>query len=144
MKRLTRWNDKTECAELTSYDDYDWKQFWNKELLDDVDFLKLQPAFDKLAEYEDAEENGELLRLPCTKDELINVLAEKLLHTEFGACYMCADPIKGCISINESFNIAGCNGICKMPNDFTAEALIKKVVKELEYFKYKDDIELIL
>lgn len=59
MKRLTRWNDKTESAELTAYDDYDWEQFWNKEVLDIVDSLRLQPAFDMLAEYEDLEEQLE-------------------------------------------------------------------------------------
>lgn len=56
MERLTRWNDQTESAELTAYDDFDWKQFWNKELLDVVDFIRLREAFDKLAEYEDLEE----------------------------------------------------------------------------------------
>ena len=59
MERLTRWNDKTESAELTAYDDYDWEQFWNKEVLDIVDSLRLQPAFDMLAEYEDLEEQLE-------------------------------------------------------------------------------------
>ena len=65
MERLTRWNERTESAELTAYDDYEWDEFEISVLLDDVDYVRLQSAFDKLAEYEDAEEQGLLLRLPC-------------------------------------------------------------------------------
>ena len=83
MERLTRWNESTEMAELTSYDDYDWKEFWNKELLDDVDFLRLQPAFDKLAEYEDLEEQGLILKLPCKFGDLVYVLENCHCYRDF-------------------------------------------------------------
>ena len=63
MERLTKWNDKTEGAELISWDEEEWKDFMGS--LDVPICTELSLAVDKLAEYEDAEEQGLLLRLPC-------------------------------------------------------------------------------
>jgi hypothetical protein len=62
MHRLTRWNDKTEMAELL---DWDTEEEW-KEFIDSLDVpiqVSLCEAFDKLAEYEDLEEQGRLKKL---------------------------------------------------------------------------------
>ena len=64
MDRLTRWNDRTEMAELEDWDtEEEWKDFMGS--LDVPEQIGLGTAIDKLAEYEDAEEQGLLLRLPC-------------------------------------------------------------------------------
>ena len=63
MNRLTRWNDETESAELKNWDKDYWREFMYS--LDPVDSMELSTAVEKLAEYEDAEEQGLLLRLPC-------------------------------------------------------------------------------
>ena len=54
MNRLTRWNERTEQAELKDWDEDCWKDFISS--LDTVDWLGLYGAIDKLAEYEDLEE----------------------------------------------------------------------------------------
>ena len=90
MERLTRWNEQTEQAELVEYDTEEWKEF--KATLHDLDehfvstamnqlaiyedtglephqidaiCCQLGELVDTLVEYEDAEEQGMLLRLPC-------------------------------------------------------------------------------
>ena len=63
MERLTKWNDKTEGAELISWNEEEWKDFMGS--LDVPICTELSLAVEKLAEYEDAEEQGLLLRLPC-------------------------------------------------------------------------------
>ena len=69
MERLTIWNDKTEGAELMSWDEEEWKDFIGS--LDVPICTELSLAVDKLAEYEDAEEQGLLLRLPCKVGDVV-------------------------------------------------------------------------
>ena len=82
----------------------------------------------RLADYEDAEEQGLLTRLD-SKDKLIEVLATKLLHSEFGICYMCKNPIKN-ITLDGVNN--GCDGNCDTSVELTVDNLLKKIVRELE------------
>lgn len=64
MVRLTRWNDRTEMAELEDWDtEEEWKDFMGS--LDVPEQIGLGTAIDKLAEYEDAEEQNLLVQLPC-------------------------------------------------------------------------------
>ena len=67
MERLTIWNDKTEGAELMSWDEEEWKDFIGS--LDVPICTELSLAVDKLAEYEDAEEQGLLLKKEKAVDE---------------------------------------------------------------------------
>lgn len=67
MERLTTWNDKTEGAELISWNEEEWKDFIGS--LDVPICTELSLAIDKLAEYEDLEEQGLLLRLPCKVED---------------------------------------------------------------------------
>ena len=63
MERLTTWNEQTEMAELIDWNEEEWKEF-----MSDFDVpiqTSLSEAFDKLAHYEDLEEQGLLLKLPC-------------------------------------------------------------------------------
>ena len=63
MERLTIWNEQTEMAELIDWDTEEWKEF-----MSDFDVpvqISLGVAIDKLAHYEDLEEQGLLLITPC-------------------------------------------------------------------------------
>lgn len=82
----------------------------------------------KCDEYARAEEQGLLLRLPC-KDKLINVLAEKVLNSDFGSCYMCTNPNKY-ITLDGVNN--GCDGNCGH-KEFKTDDLIKKIVEEIQF-----------
>lgn len=65
MERLTRWNEQTEQAELTAFDDLEWENFkCGLEVSVDID---VSTAINKLAGYEDSEEQGLLLKVPCEK-----------------------------------------------------------------------------
>lgn len=75
-----------------------------------------------------SEEQGLLLRLD-SKDELIEVLASKLLNEQFGACYMCKNPMKN-ITLDGVHN--GCDGECNLSEEHTVDDFIKKIVGELE------------
>ena len=61
MDRLTRWNEKTEAAELKDWDEDYWRDFMSS--LDTVDWLGIYGAIDKLAKYEDLEERGDLKKV---------------------------------------------------------------------------------
>lgn len=89
--------------------------------------------YNRLGEYEDAEEQGLLLRLD-SKDELINVLANKLFKSEFGRCYMCTNIMKN-ITLDGINN--GCDGECNTSEEFTVEDFLKKIIAEMEYKKKK-------
>ena len=91
----------------------------------------------RFADYEDAEEQGLLLRLD-SKDELIEVLATKLLNSEFGNCYMCKNSMKN-ITLDGINN--GCDGQCDTLKEYTVDDFLKKIVRELEYMKYKKQKE---
>ena len=87
---------------------------------------------EQLKEYRDAEEQGLLLWLD-SKDELIEVLATKLLYSEFGRCYMCRNSAKN-ITLDGVNN--GCDGMCINKED-TVNDFLKKIVSEIEYKKLK-------
>lgn len=65
INRLTRWNEETEGAELVIYGQDEWKDL--VESLDLVDWMRIHEAITKLAEYEDLEEQGMLLKLSSDK-----------------------------------------------------------------------------
>ena len=69
MERLTVWNEQTEMAELIDWDTEEWKEFMS--ILDVPIQTSLSEAFDKLAHYEDLEEQGLLLKLPCKVGDTI-------------------------------------------------------------------------
>ena len=129
MERLTTWNDKTESAELISWNEEEWKDFMGS--LDVPICTELSLAVNKLAEYEDAEEQGLLLRLPIGQDrsDLIYILARLLMHTEFGKCYLCTNPMKN-ITLDEKNN--GCDGNCRVDEKFDEDDLITMIIKELQ------------
>ena len=89
---------------------------------------RLDEAIEKLKAYEDAEEQGLLLRLD-SKDKLIEVLATKLLNTEFGYCYMCTNPMKN-ITLDGANN--GCDGQCNTLEKFTVDDFLKKIIEEMQ------------
>lgn len=61
MNRLTRWNGQTERAELKDWDEDEWQNFISD--LDCSIWFSLYSAIDKLAEYEDLEDQGEFKRV---------------------------------------------------------------------------------
>lgn len=74
MERLTIWNEQTEMAELIDWDTEEWKEF-----MSDFDVpvqISLGVAIDKLAHYEDLEEQGLLLKLPCKVGGVVYVIAQ--------------------------------------------------------------------
>lgn len=64
-----------------------------------------------------------------TDYNLTNVLADQLLKTDFGHCYMCTNPMKN-ITLDGINN--GCDGNCRDDDHFTADDLIQKMMRELE------------
>lgn len=64
-ERLTRWDDEAECALLKDFELNEWKECINGFSADDVGQMMLESAIFKLAEYEDAEEQGRLVVYPC-------------------------------------------------------------------------------
>lgn len=90
--------------------------------------MKPLNALEEYKEYKRLEEQGLLLRLD-SKDELIEVLASKLLNEQFGACYMCKNPMKN-ITLDGVHN--GCDGECNLSEEHTVDDFIKKIVGELE------------
>ena len=95
---------------------------------DELDHGITGQCFEKLADYEDLDEQGLLLCLPC-KDELINVLAKLVLNSNFGMCYMCTNSMKN-VTLDGVNN--GCDGNCKH-EEFTTDDLIKKIIKEMQF-----------
>ena len=78
MERLTKWNEYTEQAELLDYTHEEWKDL--KGVMDFVDAMNISVAINKLAEYEDLEEQGKLLEL---KQASVNDVVDKLFsHNE--------------------------------------------------------------
>lgn len=102
---------------------------WNKscKAIDDVD-QEAKDIVREALELKIAEEQGLLLRLD-SKDELIEVLASKLLNEQFGVCYMCKNPMKN-ITLDGVHN--GCDGGCNLSEEHTVDDFIKKIVGELE------------
>lgn len=75
MERLTVWNERTEQAELIDWNGEEWQEFMGE--LDIPVAMSLEVAVDRLAEYEDAEEQGFLLRLPCKVGDIIWIKGDK-------------------------------------------------------------------
>ena len=90
-----------------------------------------QMCLNKLGELEDLEEQGLLLRLPLDMDrsDLIYILLDRLLRTEFGGCYMCKNPMKN-ITLDGVNN--GCDGNCSVSEDVTTDDLLTKILRELQ------------
>ena len=63
MSRLTYLNQDTETTELTQFEGDSWQELIKNA--DAVDQIFIHNAIDKLYEYEDLEEQGLLLKLPC-------------------------------------------------------------------------------
>lgn len=66
MNRLTKWNDRTEQVQLKDWDSDYWKDFMAS--LDTVEWLEFYSAIDKLAGYEDLEEQGKITKIVRCKD----------------------------------------------------------------------------
>ena len=141
MDRLTYTDDEMEKIRTMILADYDCpikaekdsttNTFCNlvcDEFEEDCPFAKVGL---KLKAYEDAEENGMLIRLD-SKDELIKILATKLCESEFGNCYMCKNPMKN-ITLDGKNN--GCDGQCNTSEEFTVDDFLKKIVWEIEALK---------
>ncbi len=64
MGRLTERDWKNKCAGY----------MWNVHPIKDIDDL---PYYKKLAEYEDLEEQGLLLKLPCKVGDIVYVIVEE-------------------------------------------------------------------
>lgn len=64
-----------------------------------------------------------------TDYNLTNVLAELLLKTDWGHCYMCTNPMKN-ITLDGVNN--GCDGACRMDDNFSADDLIQKIIREIK------------
>jgi len=60
--------------------------------------------------------------------ELINAMAEQLLKSEFGRCYLCTNPMKN-ITLDGENN--GCDGNCSADKQFTPDDLVNKVIQEI-------------
>lgn len=67
-----------------------------------------------------------------TDYNLTDILAEQLLKTDWGHCYMCTNPMKN-ITLDGVNN--GCDGECRMDDNFNANDLIKKIIAELNKSK---------
>jgi hypothetical protein len=63
MSRLTYLNESRETTELTQFEGDSWEELIKNA--DTVDQIFMHNAIDKLYEYEDLEEQGLLLKLPC-------------------------------------------------------------------------------
>lgn len=86
-----------------------------------------QQCLNKLGSLEDAEEQGLLLRLD-EKDNLITILATKLLDSEFGHCYMCKNNMKN-ITLDGVNN--GCDGMCNSDEKATVKEFLEKIIAEI-------------
>lgn len=67
-----------------------------------------------------------------TDYNLTEVIAEQLLKTDWGHCYMCTNPMKN-ITLDGVNN--GCDGNCRDDDNFNADDLIKKIIIELNRSK---------
>ena len=63
MSRLTYLNESRETTELTQFEGDSWEELIKNA--DTVDQIFMHNAIDKLYEYEELEEKGLLLKLPC-------------------------------------------------------------------------------
>ena len=63
-----------------------------------------------------------------TDYNLTDILANQLLKTDWGHCYMCTNPMKN-ITLDGVNN--GCDGECRMDDNFSANDLIEKIAREM-------------
>lgn len=92
------------------------------------DAVRLDVALQRLNELEELVASRTFYEYD-SKDLLIEALATKLLQTDFGACYMCTNPMKN-VTLDGVNN--GCDGMCNMSEKFTVNDLLKKVTAELD------------
>lgn len=98
------------------------------DILQELEAYRAIGTVEDFKTLKDAGEQGLLLSLD-SKDELIEVLASKLLNEQFGTCYMCSNPMKN-ITLDGVNN--GCDGCCNLSEEHTVDDFIKKIVGELE------------
>lgn len=72
MSRLTYLNGSRETTELTQFEGDSWQELIKNA--DTVDQVFMHNAIDKLYEYEDLEEQGLLLKLPCKVGSTVYVI----------------------------------------------------------------------
>lgn len=92
MSRLTYLNQDTEDIELTSFADVDYS--W-RETIEDEDVviqIDIENAIEKLYEYEEAEEQGLLVKLPCKVGTTAYVVGTRCLAGE--------EPENGCVFLD--------------------------------------------
>lgn len=64
-----------------------------------------------------------------TDYNLTDILANLLLKTDWGHCYMCTNPMKN-ITLDGVNN--GCDGNCRIDDNFNAGDLIQKIIREMD------------
>ena len=131
MKRLTRWNNETEQPELVRWDEEEWKGFMN--IFDVPVWMDLLNAVDKLAHYEDLEEKGLLIKLPCKIGTPIYMTDSKCEGNPYECnqrCYECEFK-RPCISEGRfDFDWLGTIGECVFLTKEEAEEALRKKVDE--------------
>lgn len=81
MSRLTYLNESRETTELTQFEGDSWQELIKNA--DTVDQVFMHNAIDKLYEYEDLEEQGLLLKLPCKIGDTVYVIGCKYRNGTF-------------------------------------------------------------
>ena len=80
MSRLTYLNESRETTELTQFEGDSWQELI--EDADAVDQVFMHNAIDKLYEYEQLEEQGLLLKLPCKVGDTVWEVDEGILSDD--------------------------------------------------------------
>lgn len=88
MSRLTYLNQDTETTELTQFEGDSWQELIKNA--DAVDQIFIHNAIDKLYEYEELEEQGLLLKLPCKIGDTVYQLINSHIH-EYKVIGICFD-----------------------------------------------------
>ena len=88
MSRLTYLNQDTETTELTQFEGDSWQELIKNA--DAVDQIFIHNAIDKLYEYEELEEQGLLLKLPCKIGDTVYQLINSHIY-EYKVIGICFD-----------------------------------------------------
>lgn len=87
MERLTR---KSDTSDMVWFIDREHKSGYAEREPCDMDAHHARLAIAKLAEYEDLEEQGELLKLPCAVGDTVYRICPKCNDSHNGSCKNCA------------------------------------------------------
>ncbi len=140
LRDLCTFDKNNECIDCKSC-----AACCEEESVNDCAFCPIQDAFDKLAEYEDAEEKGLLLRLPCNAgdpvyrinpgamDPIIEMMVQTIAIRHHATsvksvCLYCID-LK---DLNESFYLEKAFGNDVFFTREEAEAALKKMQEGAE------------